>query len=98
VNRRKVQRLESRRETRDIYKVVGCLMAYRLCALTSAQLGQVHATVSLHRRLSSDSGKPTMVLNNLCHHSTSILIPFYSLFGSVNPFPIVTSISAVTAF
>jgi hypothetical protein len=38
VNRLKVQRLESRRKTRDIYKVVGCLMAYRLCALTSAQL------------------------------------------------------------
>jgi hypothetical protein len=38
VNRLKVQRLESRRKTRDIYKVVGCLMPYRLCALTSAQL------------------------------------------------------------
>jgi len=38
VNRLKVQRLESRRKTRDIYKVVECLMPYRLCALTSAQL------------------------------------------------------------
>jgi len=38
VNRLKIQRLESRRKTRDIYKVVGCLMPYRLCALTSAQL------------------------------------------------------------
>jgi hypothetical protein len=38
VNRLKVQRLESRRKTRDIYKVVGCLMPYRLCALISAQL------------------------------------------------------------
>jgi len=39
VNRLKVQRLESRRKTRDIYKVVGCLMPYRLCALTSARSG-----------------------------------------------------------
>jgi len=38
VNRLKIQRLKSRRKTRDIYKVVGCLMPYRLCALTSAQL------------------------------------------------------------
>jgi len=38
VNRLKIQRLESRRKTRDIYKVVGCLMPYRLCAVTSAQL------------------------------------------------------------
>jgi len=38
VNRLKIQRLESRRKTRDIYKVVGCLMPYRLCVLTSAQL------------------------------------------------------------
>ena len=38
MNRLKIQRLESRRKTRDIYKVVGCLMPYRLCALTSAQL------------------------------------------------------------
>jgi hypothetical protein len=38
VTRLKIQRLESRRKTRDIYKVVGCLMPYRLCALTSAQL------------------------------------------------------------
>jgi hypothetical protein len=38
VNRLKIQRLESRRKTRDIYKVVGYLMPYRLCALTSAQL------------------------------------------------------------
>ena len=35
VNRLKIQRLESRRKTRDIYKVVGCLMPYRL---SSAQL------------------------------------------------------------
>jgi len=39
VNRLKVQRLESRRKTRDTYKVVGCLMPYRLCALTSARSG-----------------------------------------------------------
>jgi len=38
VNRLKIQRLESRRKTRDIYKVVGCFMPCRLCALTSAQL------------------------------------------------------------
>jgi len=38
VNRLKIQRLESRRKTRDIYNAVGCLMPYRLCALTSAQL------------------------------------------------------------
>jgi len=38
VNRLKIQRLKSRRKTRDIYKVIGCLMPYRLCALTSAQL------------------------------------------------------------
>ena len=38
MNRLKIQRLESRRKTRDIYKIVGCLMPYRLCALTSAQL------------------------------------------------------------
>ena len=38
MNRLKIQRLESRRKTRDIYKVVGCFMPYRLCALTSAQL------------------------------------------------------------
>jgi len=38
VNRLKIQRLESRRKIRDIYKVVGCLMPYRLCALTSTQL------------------------------------------------------------
>jgi hypothetical protein len=38
VNRLKIQRLESRRKTRDIYKVVGCLMPYRLCAASSAQL------------------------------------------------------------
>jgi len=38
VNRLKIQRLESRRKTRDIYKVVGCLMPYRLCALILAQL------------------------------------------------------------
>jgi hypothetical protein len=38
VNRLKIQRLESRRKARDIYKIVGCLMPYRLCALTSAQL------------------------------------------------------------
>jgi hypothetical protein len=38
VNRLKIQRLESRRKTRDIYKVVGCLMPDWLCALTSAQL------------------------------------------------------------
>ena len=38
MNRLKIQRLESRRKTRDIYKVVGCVMPYRLCALTSAQL------------------------------------------------------------
>ena len=38
MNRLKVQRLESRRKTPDIYKVVGYLMPYRLCALTSAQL------------------------------------------------------------
>jgi hypothetical protein len=38
VNRLKIQRLKRRRKTRDIHKVVGCLMHYRLCALTSAQL------------------------------------------------------------
>jgi len=38
MNRLKIQRLESRRKTRDIYKVVGCLMPYLLCALISAQL------------------------------------------------------------
>jgi hypothetical protein len=38
VNRLKIQRLESRRKTRDIYEVVACLMPYRLCAWTSAQL------------------------------------------------------------
>jgi hypothetical protein len=38
VNRLKVQRLKSRRKTRDIYKAVGCLMPYRLCTLISAQL------------------------------------------------------------
>ena len=38
MNRLEIQRLESRRKTRDIYKVVGCLMPYRPCALTSAQL------------------------------------------------------------
>ena len=38
MNRLKIQRLESRKKTRDIYEVVGCLMPYRLCALTSAQL------------------------------------------------------------
>jgi hypothetical protein len=37
-NRLKIQRLKSRGKTRDIYKVIGCLMPYRLCALTSAQL------------------------------------------------------------
>ena len=38
MNRLKIQRLESRRKTRDIYKVVGCLMPYRQWALSSAQL------------------------------------------------------------
>jgi hypothetical protein len=50
VNRLKIQRLESRRKTRDIYKVVGCLMPYRLgldISSAEAQLGQDHATVTI---------------------------------------------------
>jgi len=38
VNKLKVQRLESRRKTLQIYKVVGCLMLYQQCTLISAQL------------------------------------------------------------
>ena len=47
VNRLKIQRLESRKKTRDIYKVVGCLMPYRLCALSSARSGSYNTSDEL---------------------------------------------------
>jgi hypothetical protein len=50
VYRLKIQRLESRKKTRDIYKVVGCLIPYRQCldiSSAEAQLGQVHATTTI---------------------------------------------------
>jgi len=50
VNRPKIQRLESRRTTRDIYKVVGCLMPYWLGALPSAQLNLSSVKSMQHRR------------------------------------------------
>jgi len=47
VNRLKVQRLESGRKIRDIYKVVECLISLLAVCLdissAEAQIGQVHA-------------------------------------------------------
>jgi len=48
VNRLKIQRLESRRKTQDIYKVVGCLMPYRL---SSAQLKLSSVRFMQHRKV-----------------------------------------------
>jgi len=39
------------RKARDIYKVGGCLMPYRLCALTSAQLKRSSVRIMLARDL-----------------------------------------------
>jgi hypothetical protein len=50
VNRAKIQRLESRRKTGDIYQVVGCLMPYWLGALPSAQLNLSSVRSMQHRR------------------------------------------------
>jgi len=64
VNRLKIQRLESRIKTRDIYKVVGCLMPYRLCALTSAQLKLSSVRFMQHYSVLATPSSPDIHVQN----------------------------------